>query len=112
MKIANDINESSSSMMSDKNSAQCEAMSMIAAQIMSNHVAITVDGPIKDYDLSLFKPIRIKNILHSLQIISDVCWSFTNYWIVDIKPSTNLSTTQPPVSNKPPLLGVYSSRTS
>ncbi|CAF1468763.1 unnamed protein product [Adineta ricciae] len=107
MKIANDIrllgsgprcgigelklpeNEPGSSIMPGKiNPTQCEAMTMVAAQVMGNHVAVTVGGSMGHFELNVFKPLIIKNVLHSIRILADVCNSFTDHCVVGIEPNT------------------------
>ena len=105
MKIANDIrmlssgpragigeidipdNEPGSSIMPGKvNPTQCEAMTMVAAQVMGNDVAITVGGSLGHFELNVFKPMMIYNFLHSARLIGDVCVSFTDKCAVGIEP--------------------------
>jgi fumarate hydratase class II len=82
-------NEPGSSIMPGKvNPTQCEAMTMVAAQVMGNHVAVTIGGSMGHLELNVFKPLIIKNVLHSIRILSDVCHSFTDYCVVDIKANT------------------------
>lgn len=95
MKIANDIrflgsgprcglgelllpeNEPGSSIMPGKvNPTQCEAMTMVCAQIMGNHVAVTVGGSNGHFQLNVFKPVIVSNVLRSIQLIADSCDSF------------------------------------
>ncbi|CAF0883731.1 unnamed protein product [Rotaria sordida] len=106
MKIANDIrllasgprcgigelilpeNEPGSSIMPGKvNPTQCEAMTMIAAQVMGNHVAVTIGGSMGHFELNVFKPLIIRNVLHSIRILADVCHSFTTHCISGILPN-------------------------
>jgi fumarate hydratase class II len=95
MKIANDIrllgsgprcgfgelilpeNEPGSSIMPGKvNPTQCEALTMVCAQVMGNHVAVTVGGMSGHFELNVFKPLIINNVLQSIRLISDACVSF------------------------------------
>lgn len=95
MKIANDIrllgsgprcgfgelglpeNEPGSSIMPGKvNPTQCEAVTMVAAQVMGNHVAVTVACSNGHFELNVFKPVIVRNVLHSCRLIGDVCQSF------------------------------------
>ncbi|XP_078413384.1 fumarate hydratase, mitochondrial isoform X3 [Cetorhinus maximus] len=104
MKVANDIrflgsgprsglgelilpeNEPGSSIMPGKvNPTQCEAVTMVAAQVMGNHVAVTVGGSNGHFELNVFKPLMIKNVLNSAQLIGDSCVSFTDHCVVGIQ---------------------------
>ena len=104
MKIANDIrllgsgprcgigeislpaNEPGSSIMPGKvNPTQCEALTMVCAQIMGNHVATTVAGSNGHFELNVFKPVMIYNVLQSIRLIADGCNSFTEKCVVDIE---------------------------
>jgi fumarate hydratase class II len=105
MKIANDIrllssgprcgigeifipdNEPGSSIMPGKvNPTQCEAMTMVAAQVLGNDVAINIGGATGHFELNVFKPVMIYNFLHSARLIGDVCVSFNDKCAVGIKP--------------------------
>ncbi len=105
MKIANDIrmlssgpragigeifipdNEPGSSIMPGKvNPTQCEALTMIAAQVMGNDVAISVGGATGHFELNVFKPMMIYNFLHSARLIGDGCVSFNDKCAVGIEP--------------------------
>ncbi len=105
MKIANDIrmlssgprsgigeisipeNEPGSSIMPGKvNPTQCEALTMIAAQVMGNDVAITVGGATGHFELNVFKPLMIYNFLHSARLIGDGCNSFNENCAKGIEP--------------------------
>lgn len=105
MKIANDIrmlssgprsgigeihipeNEPGSSIMPGKvNPTQCEALTMIAAQVMGNDVAITVGGATGHFELNVFKPMIIYNFLHSARLIGEGCVSFNDHCAVGIEP--------------------------
>ncbi|XGW18611.1 hypothetical protein V3C99_002878 [Haemonchus contortus] len=96
MKIANDIrflgsgprcglgelslpeNEPGSSIMPGKvNPTQCEAMTMVAAQVMGNQVAVTVGGSNGHFELNVFKPLMVKNVLQSTRLLADVAVSFS-----------------------------------
>uniref|UniRef100_A0A8C5K2P4 Fumarate hydratase, mitochondrial n=1 Tax=Jaculus jaculus TaxID=51337 RepID=A0A8C5K2P4_JACJA len=107
MKIANDIrflgsgprsglgelilpeNEPGSSIMPGKvNPTQCEAMTMVAAQVMGNHVAVTVGGSNGHFELNVFKPMMIKNVLHSARLLGDASVSFTENCVVGIQANT------------------------
>lgn len=105
MKIANDIrmlssgprsgigeifipdNEPGSSIMPGKvNPTQCEALTMIAAQVMGNDVAINIAGASGHFELNVFKPVMIYNFLHSARLIGDGCVSFNQRCAVGIEP--------------------------
>jgi fumarate hydratase class II len=105
MKIANDIrmlssgprsgigeifipdNEPGSSIMPGKvNPTQCEALTMIAAQVLGNDVAINVGGANGHFELNVFKPMMIYNFLHSARLIGDGCISFNDKCAIGIEP--------------------------
>ncbi len=105
MKIANDIrmlssgpragigeihipdNEPGSSIMPGKvNPTQCEAMTMVAAQVLGNDVAINIGGSNGHFELNVFKPMMIYNFLHSARLIGDVCNSFNERCASGIEP--------------------------
>ncbi|SLM41157.1 fumarate hydratase class ii [Lasallia pustulata] len=70
-------NEPGSSIMPGKvNPTQCEAMTMVCAQVMGNHTAVTVSGLSGQFELNVFKPVLIRNLLHSIRILSDCMTSF------------------------------------
>ncbi|KAI9843017.1 MAG: fumarase fum1 [Sclerophora amabilis] len=76
-------NEPGSSIMPGKvNPTQCEALTMICAQVMGNHTAITVAGMSGQFELNVFKPVLIRNLLHSIRILSDGMMSFEKNLIV------------------------------
>ena len=105
MKIANDIrllssgprcgigeifipdNEPGSSIMPGKvNPTQCEAMTMAAAQVLGNDVAINIGGATGHFELNVFKPMMIHNFIHSARLIGDVCVSFNDKCAIGIEP--------------------------
>ncbi len=105
MKIANDIrmlssgprsgigelfipdNEPGSSIMPGKvNPTQCEALTMIAAQVLGNDVAINIGGSMGHFELNVFKPMMIYNFLHSARLIGEGCVSFNDKCAVGIAP--------------------------
>lgn len=105
MKIANDIrmlssgprsgigeiyipdNEPGSSIMPGKvNPTQCEALTMISAQVMGNDVTISIGGSMGHFELNVFKPVMIYNFIHSARLIGDGCVSFNDKCAVGIKP--------------------------
>lgn len=106
MKIANDIrmlasgprsgigeimipeNEPGSSIMPGKvNPTQCEALTMVAAQVMGNDVAISIGGSNGHYELNVFKPMMAANFLQSARLIGDACVSFTDHCAEGIEPN-------------------------
>ena len=81
-------NEPGSSIMPGKvNPTQCEAMTMVCAQVMGNDVAITVGGAQGHYELNVFKPVMAANFLQSARLIGDACISFTENCAVGIEPN-------------------------
>jgi fumarate hydratase class II len=105
MKIANDVrlmasgprcgfgelrlpeNEPGSSIMPGKvNPTQVEALTMVAAQVMGNHVAVTVAGSQGHLELNVYKPVIIANVLRSIRLLADACASFTEHCVVGIEP--------------------------
>jgi len=106
MKIANDIrllgsgprcgigelslpeNEPGSSIMPGKvNPTQCEAMTMVAAQVMGNHMAVTVAGSNGHFELNVFKPVIVYNVLQSICLLGDVARSFADHCVTGIRPN-------------------------
>ncbi|KAH6917262.1 L-Aspartase-like protein [Coprinopsis sp. MPI-PUGE-AT-0042] len=104
MKIANDIrylgsgprcglgelalpeNEPGSSIMPGKvNPTQCEALTMVAAQVMGNNVTVSVAGSNGQFELNVFKPVIIKNVLQSIRLLADGSRSFTKNCVVGIQ---------------------------
>ena len=107
MKIANDIrmlssgprsgigeilipeNEPGSSIMPGKvNPTQVEAMTMVAAQVMGNDVAISIGGSNGHFELNVFKPLIAANFLQSARLIGDACVSFNDNCAIGIEPNT------------------------
>ena len=105
MKIANDVrmlssgprsgigeisipdNEPGSSIMPGKvNPTQCEALTMIAAQVLGNDVAINVGGAAGHFELNVFKPMMMYNFIHSARLIGEGCVSFNDKCAVGIEP--------------------------
>jgi fumarate hydratase class II len=79
-------NEPGSSIMPGKvNPTQCEAMTMVCAQVMGNQTAVSVAGCQGHFELNVFKPVMIKNLLQSSRLIGDACVSFTDNCVVGIK---------------------------
>lgn len=100
MKIANDVrwaasgprcglgelklpaNEPGSSIMPGKvNPTQCEAMTMVCVQVMGNDAAIGFAGSQGNFELNVFKPVMISNLLHSVRILSDACRNFRRFLV-------------------------------
>lgn len=81
-------NEPGSSIMPGKvNPTQCEALTMVCAQVMGNDVAITVGGTQGHYELNVFKPVMAANLLQSAQLIGDACASFEEHCASGIEPN-------------------------
>jgi fumarate hydratase class II len=81
-------NEPGSSIMPGKvNPTQCEALTMVAAQVMGNDVAITVGGTQGHYELNVFKPMMAANLLQSARLIGDGCVSFADNCAAGIEPN-------------------------
>ncbi len=105
MKIANDVrwlasgprcgigeikipeNEPGSSIMPGKvNPTQCEALTMVCAQVFGNDVAVNVGGASGNFELNVFKPLIIHNVLHSVRLLADACESFEEHCARGIEP--------------------------
>ncbi|SDS46522.1 fumarase, class II [Formosa sp. Hel1_31_208] len=81
-------NEPGSSIMPGKvNPTQCEALTMVCAQVMGNDVAVTVGGTQGHYELNVFKPMMAANVLHSAQLLGDACVSFDEHCASGIEPN-------------------------
>ncbi|MBK6265894.1 class II fumarate hydratase [Marivirga sp. S37H4] len=81
-------NEPGSSIMPGKvNPTQCEALTMVCAQVMGNDVAITIGGTQGHYELNVFKPMMAANFLQSAKLLGDACVSFTDNCAVGIEPN-------------------------
>ncbi|MEJ7778709.1 MAG: class II fumarate hydratase [Daejeonella sp.] len=81
-------NEPGSSIMPGKvNPTQNEALTMVAAQVMGNDVAITISGSNGHYELNVFKPVMAANFLQSARLIGDACVSFTDNCVSGIEPN-------------------------
>ncbi len=131
MKIANDIrmlssgprsgigelsipaNEPGSSIMPGKvNPTQSEAMTMIAAQVLGNDVAINVGGANGHFELNVFKPMMIYNFIHSARLIGEACVSFNDHCAVGLEPiheniKTQLNNSLMLVTALNPKIGYY-----
>lgn len=81
-------NEPGSSIMPGKvNPTQCEALTMVCAQVMGNDVAVSVGGLQGHYELNVFKPVMAANVLQSAQLIGDACVSFDENCAIGIEPN-------------------------
>jgi fumarate hydratase class II len=106
MKIANDIrwlgsgprcglgeialpaNEPGSSIMPGKvNPTQAEAMTMVCCQVIGNDTAINVAGASGNFELNVYKPVMIHNLLQSIRLLADACESFADHCVVGIEPN-------------------------
>ena len=106
MKIANDIrwlgsgpragigelrlpeNEPGSSIMPGKvNPTQSEAMTMVVTQVFGNDTAIKVAGSQGNFELNVFKPVMIRNLLHSTRLLADVCGTFREFCVEGLEPN-------------------------
>ena len=109
MKIANDIrwlgsgprwglgelalpaNEPGSSIMPGKvNPTQAEAMTMVCCQVMGNHTAITIGGSQGNFELNVYKPLMIHNLLHSIRILADTCRAFTDKCVIGLEANEDV----------------------
>ena len=81
-------NEPGSSIMPGKvNPTQCEALTMVCAQVMGNDVAVSVGGTQGHYELNVFKPLMASNVLQSAQLLGDACMSFEEHCASGIEPN-------------------------
>jgi len=106
MKIANDLrflgsgprcglgelslpeNEPGSSIMPGKvNPTQCEAITMVAAQVIGNHTAVSVGGSNGHFELNVFKPLMVSNVLRSIRLLADSSNAFVDKCVVGIVPN-------------------------
>ena len=106
MKIANDIrwlgsgprsglgelalpeNEPGSSIMPGKvNPTQSEALTMVAVQILGNDTAIKIAGSQGNFELNVFKPVMIRNLLHSTRLLADACGTFREFCVEGLEPN-------------------------
>ena len=82
-------NEPGSSIMPGKvNPTQCEALTMVCAQVMGNHTTISVAGAQGHMELNVFKPVMAYNLIQSMRLIGDAAISFTDNCVVGIEPNT------------------------
>ncbi|MEM9120145.1 MAG: class II fumarate hydratase [Cyanobacteria bacterium P01_F01_bin.56] len=106
MKIANDLrwlgsgprcglgelqlpaNEPGSSIMPGKvNPTQCEAMTMVCVQVMGNDATISIAASQGNFELNVFKPVMIHNLLQSIHLLADACRAFTDFLVVGLEPN-------------------------
>jgi fumarate hydratase class II len=81
-------NEPGSSIMPGKvNPTQCEAMTMVATQVLGNDCAIGIAGSMGQFELNVFKPVMIYNLLQSMQLLADMALSFESRCVKGIKPN-------------------------
>jgi fumarate hydratase class II len=81
-------NEPGSSIMPGKvNPTQCEAMTMVCAQVMGNHTTVTMAGAQGHFELNVFKPVIAYNVLQSTRLLGDAVMSLTDHCIVGIEPN-------------------------
>jgi fumarate hydratase, class II len=81
-------NEPGSSIMPGKvNPTQCEALSMVCAQVIGNHTTVTFAGAQGHLELNTFKPVIIHNVLQSIRLLGEAANSFTDYCVVGIIPN-------------------------
>ena len=79
-------NEPGSSIMPGKvNPTQCEALTMVCAQVIGNHTTVTIGGMNGQFELNVFKPVLIRNLLHSIRILSDGMKSFEKNLVVGLE---------------------------
>ena len=70
------------------NPTQSEAMTMVCAQVMGNDVAVNFGGAMGNFELNVFKPVIIYNVLQSIRLIADSCDSFTEHCVVGIEANS------------------------
>jgi fumarate hydratase class II len=106
MKVANDVrwlasgprsglgeitipeNEPGSSIMPGKvNPTQSEALTMVCAQVMGNDCAVTIGGAAGNFELNVFKPLIIHNVLQSIRLLGDACTNFNRFCVIGIEPA-------------------------
>ena len=79
-------NEPGSSIMPGKvNPTQVEALTMVCCQVMGNHVAITIGGSQGNFELNVYKPLMIHNLLQSVRLIADSCRSFKEHCVIGLE---------------------------
>ena len=67
------------------NPTQCEAVTMVAAQVIGNDMAVAVGGATGHFELNVFKPMIVFNVLNSIRLLADACESFTEHCVVGIQ---------------------------
>ena len=67
------------------NPTQCEAMTMVATQVIGNDTAISIAGSQGNFQLNVFKPVIVYNLIHSATILSDACISFRKYLVEGLR---------------------------
>jgi fumarate hydratase class II len=72
------------------NPTQCESLSMVCCQVMGNNVAVTLGGMNGHFQLNVYKPLIIRNVLHSMQMLSDGCISFVKNCLVGIQANEKM----------------------
>jgi len=83
-------NEPGSSIMPGKvNPTQCEALTMIALQVMANDIAVTLGGGGGDLEMNVYKPLMIHNIMHSIRLMTDGCNNFRKFLVDGMQPNMN-----------------------
>jgi len=81
-------NEPGSSIMPGKvNPTQCEALTMVAAQVMGNDVAVNIAGASGNFELNVFKPVIIYNVLQSIRLLADAADSFRENCVAGLEPN-------------------------
>jgi fumarate hydratase class II len=72
------------------NPTQVEALTMVCCQVMGNNVAITVGGSQGNFELNVFKPMMIHNLLHSVRLLSDSCRSFADRCVIGLEANQEI----------------------
>jgi fumarate hydratase, class II len=69
------------------NPTQSEAMTMVCCQVFGNDVAVTIAGSQGNFELNVYKPVMIRNFLHSARILADACRTFREFCVEGLKPN-------------------------
>ena len=69
------------------NPTQAEALTMVCAQVIGNHTAVTIGGSQGNFELNVYKPMMIHNVLHSAELLTDACHSFTERCVLGLEPN-------------------------